>query len=87
MQTKTNKVADISSKVGLNINRKKTKLLRTNITNEDAIRIHGEPIEDVKSITYLGSIVDDHGGTDANVKARIGKARADFIKLRNMWNT
>ncbi|VDO83362.1 unnamed protein product [Schistosoma margrebowiei] len=35
-------------------------------------------MEDVKSFTYLGSINDEHGGSDADVKARIGKARAAY---------
>ena len=28
---------------------------------------------------YLGSIIDEQGGTNADVKARIGKARGGFI--------
>ncbi len=31
--------------------------------------------------------MDDMGGTDADVKARIGKARAAFIQLNNIWNS
>ncbi|VDO86247.1 unnamed protein product [Schistosoma mattheei] len=34
---------------------------------------------DVESFTYLGSIIDEQGGSDANVKSRIGKARVAFI--------
>ena len=35
---------------------------------------------------YLGSIVDTRGGTEADVKTRIRKARAAFHILRNVWN-
>ncbi|VDP45256.1 unnamed protein product [Schistosoma margrebowiei] len=44
-------------------------------------------MEDVKTFTYLGSIIDEQGGTDADVKAPIGKARAAFLQLRNIWNS
>ncbi|CAH2315796.1 Hypothetical predicted protein [Pelobates cultripes] len=33
----------------------------------------------------MGSIIDQQGGTDADVKARIGKARVAFIQLKNIW--
>ncbi|VDO97020.1 unnamed protein product [Schistosoma margrebowiei] len=44
-------------------------------------------MEDVKTFTYLGSIIDEQGGCDADVKARIGKARAAYLQLRNVWNS
>jgi len=37
----------------------------------------GNGIDDVQTFTYLGSIVNNRGGTDAHVKPRIGKARQD----------
>jgi len=39
----------------------------------------------VESFTYLGSIIDKQAGTD--VKARIGKARAVFLMMKNVWNS
>ena len=38
-----------------------------------------------QSFTYLGSIIDQQGGTAADVKARIGKARGAFIQLKKIW--
>ncbi|VDO63231.1 unnamed protein product [Schistosoma margrebowiei] len=32
-------------------------------------------------------IIDEQGGSDADVKARIGKARTAFLQLRNIWNS
>ncbi|VDO81596.1 unnamed protein product [Schistosoma margrebowiei] len=32
-------------------------------------------------------IIDEHGGSDADVKARIGKARAAYLQLRNIGNS
>ncbi|VDP53569.1 unnamed protein product [Schistosoma margrebowiei] len=51
------------------------------------ITIDGEDLEYVKTFTYLCSIIDEHGGSDADVKARIGKARAAYLQLRNVWNS
>jgi hypothetical protein len=39
----------------------------------------------VESLTYLGSIVDKQGGTDANVKIRVNIARAAFLQLKEVW--
>ena len=36
---------------------------------------------------YLGSIIDKQGGTDVNVKTRIGKARGAFKQLKNIWSS
>ncbi|VDP30989.1 unnamed protein product [Schistosoma margrebowiei] len=44
-------------------------------------------MEDVESFTYLGSIIDEQGGSDADVKAKIGKARVAFLQLENIWNS
>ncbi|VDP04111.1 unnamed protein product [Schistosoma mattheei] len=44
-------------------------------------------MDDVESFTYLESIIDEKGGSDARVKARIIKARAAFIQLKNIWNS
>ena len=41
-------------------------------------------LEEVETFTYLGSIINQQGGTDADVKTRIGKARAAFIALKNI---
>ncbi|VDP40833.1 unnamed protein product, partial [Schistosoma margrebowiei] len=66
---------------GLNIHKGKSKILRYNTACANPITIDGEDL-DVKSFTYLGSITDEQGGSDADVKARIGKARAAYLQLR-----
>ncbi|VDO52017.1 unnamed protein product [Schistosoma margrebowiei] len=55
--------------------------------NSNPITLDGETLEDVESFTYLGSIIDEQGGSDADVKARIGKARTAFLQLKNIWNS
>ncbi|VDP50120.1 unnamed protein product [Schistosoma margrebowiei] len=46
-------------------------VLRYNTACTNPITIDGENLEDVKTFTYLGSIIDEHGGSDADVKARL----------------
>ncbi|VDP53745.1 unnamed protein product [Schistosoma margrebowiei] len=87
MQEKTNSVAAASAAVGLNIHKGKSKVLRYHTECTNPITIDGEDFEDVKTFTYLGSIIDEHGGSDADGKARIGKARAAYLQLRNIWNS
>ena len=87
MQDKTTELALISAQVGLKINKRKTKILRTNTTCETPIMLEGETLEEVKDFRYLGSIVDTHGGTEADVKKRISKARVAFYLLRNVWKS
>ena len=87
MQNKTTELALISAKVGLKINKRKTKILRTNATCETPIMFEGETLEEVKYLRYLGSIVDTHGATEADVKKRISKAMVAFHLLRIVWKS
>ena len=36
---------------------------------------------------YLGSIINVQGGTDEDVKTRIGKARTAFLQLQTIWKS
>ncbi|VDO67205.1 unnamed protein product [Schistosoma margrebowiei] len=87
MQEKTNSVAAASAAVGLNIHKGKSKVLRYNTACTNAITIAGKDLENVKTFTYLGSIIDEHGGSDADVKARIGKASAVYSQLKDIWDS
>ncbi|VDP49146.1 unnamed protein product [Schistosoma curassoni] len=87
MQEKTTGVAADSAAVGLNIHKGKSKILRYNTTCTNRITLDGEDLEDVNTFTYLGSIIDEHGRSDADMKARIGKARPAYLQLKNIWNS
>ena len=56
-----------------------------NTTANAPITVGEEPIREVESFVYLGSVVDQRGGTDRDVTARIGKARAPFAMFKNIW--
>ncbi|CAH2330133.1 Hypothetical predicted protein [Pelobates cultripes] len=82
MQEKISVLAATSAQVGLIIHKEKTKILKSNI---NPITLNGSPLEEEQIFTYLGSIIDQQGGADADVKARIDKARIAFIQLKNIW--
>ncbi|VDO55877.1 unnamed protein product [Schistosoma margrebowiei] len=82
---KTASVAVASAVVGLNIHKGKSKILRYNTACNNPITVDGEDLEDVSACTYLRSIIDEHDGSDADMKARIAKARAAYLQLKNIW--
>lgn len=69
--------------IGLRINNNKTELMKINTSFRVQVTVGGEPIREVDSFVYLGSAVDRQGGTDFDVKVRIGKAQVAFVMPRN----
>ena len=76
----------MSTQLGLNINRSKIRIMKANTKNNNPITMNGEPLEEAYSFTYLGSTINQNGGTE-DVKARIQKARVASIMLRKIWKT
>ena len=87
MQAKTSDLYHTSVQIGLRINKQKTKILRINAGTDEPVTIEGEELGEAESFTYLGSVMDKSGGTDADVKTRIGKARSAFNMLRKVWHS
>ena len=84
MQAKTTELAAASAEVGFKIHEGKTKILKINTTGEDPITLHGNKLEEVEAFTYLDNIIGKQGGTDADVRARIGKSRTAYLQLKNI---
>ena len=61
--------------------------MKMNTPSTDPVILDENQIEEVDTFTYLGSVIDKQGGTDADVKSRIGKARTAFTLLRNIWKS
>ena len=86
MQRKTETLDRISARTGLKIHAGKTKVLRIKAATDAPITLRDEPLEDVQSFTYLGSVLNVEGENDEDIKIRIQKARAAFVMLRKIWN-
>ncbi|VDP63088.1 unnamed protein product [Schistosoma mattheei] len=82
--------AAASTPVGLNIHKGKSKILlyiKYNTTCTNLVIIDREALQDVKTFTYLVSMIDEHSESDADVKAWIGKARTAYLQLENIWKS
>ena len=86
MQGKTTIVAEHSARVGRNIHRPrgKSKIIKMNSAITVSVTLGAVVREEVKHFPYLSSVVDTQGGTEADVKVRIGKARVAFLELKNI---
>ena len=87
MQDKTTLLEITSAGTGLKINRKKTELMKMNTTASAPVTFGGEPIREMESFVYLGSVVDQQEDTDRDVTLIIFKARAAFVMLKNIWTS
>ena len=85
MQAKTDYLDNISKQVGLKIHPLKSKILKVGKVSSTSVRLGNTELEEVKEFTYLGSIIDKKGGTEADIKARIGEARLAFTQLQKVW--
>jgi len=85
LQSKTTILEKLSASVGLHIHPGKSKVLRICSSGKEPITAKDQELEEVSTFTYLGSVVDELGGTDADIKTRISKARNAFVSLGKVW--
>ena len=48
------------------------------------VQVDGKELETVSRFVYTGTVTQE-GGSDEDIKSRLGKARAVFSKHRNIW--
>ena len=87
IQDKTTRLDEEARRVGLRINKEKTKAMRINARNQEKITINGQDIEDVDEFVYLRAKVCKEGGGMNDLKNRLSKARGAFNKLKKIWNS
>ena len=63
------------AKIGLQINFKKTNLLRLGINEDEQVTLGNEKIDQVGSFTHLGSIINKDGGSSEDITV-------EFLRLR-----
>ena len=84
MQRKTNTLRKQAAKIGLQINKKKTEIMR-NMENQTPISLDNDELKEVEQFTYLGSRVAIDGNCVPEIRNRISKATDAFNKLNNIW--
>jgi hypothetical protein len=85
MKDKLRVVEQRAAETGLRISTQKTKVLKANTKTLASLTVNQQPIEEVDSFIYLGSEVASDGGSEGDVKRRIGKARAAFGMMGAIW--
>ena len=78
-------MAEETVRVGLELNAKKCKTLRTECdSRRENIVVDGEELDDVEELTYLGAIVVKEGEGSKDIMHRLQKARGVFQTLRRL---
>ena len=87
MHEKTNTLKNISQKLGLKINKMKSKVMGLNRRNLVSVYLGHEELQTTDNFTYMGSIVCKDGGADVDIKNRMNKARSAFFRLKPVWRS
>jgi hypothetical protein len=56
------------------------------MNNKESLYIHSETIERVTQFAYLGSIIDNAGGMEADITACMQKGQTAFSTLNKIWH-
>ena len=73
MQKKTDKFTE-SARVGLNISKTKTHVVKLNSKNTEPIKFQdGDTLEETNDFTYLGAVVSTDGGCDKDMNSWLSK--------------
>ena len=55
-------------------------------TEERILSSQGVEIDEKRSLSYLGAVIDGHGRLDSEISCKMGAAKADFKELSKLWN-
>ena len=85
LHEKSGRLAEEAARVGLRLNARKCKTLRTECaSSREKIVVDGQEVDDVEELTYLGDIVDKEGGGSKDIMHRLQKACGAFQRLRRV---
>ena len=86
LREKAGRLAEAAARVGLKLNARKCKTLRTeHANNRESIVVNGRKVEDVEEFPYQGAKVDKVGGGSKGIMNRLQKARRAFQRLGKVW--
>ena len=79
LHEKGGRLAEEAARVGLKLNARKCKTLRTECaSSREKIVVDGEEVDGVEEFTYLAAIVDKEGGGSKDIMYRLQKACGVF---------
>jgi len=78
-------VALAGRRYGMDLHYDKFQLLNIQCDTR-VIRPDGVTVDDSCRMVYLGTVISEHGSTDAELNRRIGQAKSDFRVLSKIWN-
>ena len=84
IQDKSDRLITLASQLGMNIQVKKTKIMKMNTNDSEPVIINNQHIEEVDEFTYLGSKVSTDGDSGKDVQARLAKANQAFGSLNTV---
>jgi hypothetical protein len=72
----------ISQKIGINIHKEKTKIIRINANNKDPKLPGNSPLQDVDAYTYLGKVINKEGALRRMSRQEYRKQEEHLSHLR-----
>ena len=87
MQDNTYLLNVVSAQTGYYINMNNTTIMKATTKCKNVVPVEGKPLEEPYCFTYLGSTINNSGGTTSCIKARIQKARVAFLILSKIWKS
>lgn len=87
IQDKTTRLNEEARRVGLKIDKEKTKAMRINARNQEKIIINGQDIEDVDEFVYLGAKVCKERGGMKDFEEQVIESQGclTLSKLKKIW--
>ena len=82
LQTLLDKVEAVSREYGLEINTKKTKVMKK---EQIVIICQGQELEQVETFKYLDAIITENDDCSKEIQARLGAARGAERSLHSLW--
>ena len=86
IQNKTTRMNKEARRVGLMINKEKTKVMRINAKSQEKVTVDAQDISEAEIFNYLGATICKGGGMK-DIKNRLSKARGAFVRLKKIWNS
>ena len=61
--------------------------MTVNVNTPDPVTVNGVDLPQTCKFTYLGSNITPEGGTNEDIRSRMGKARNTFREMNNVWRS